>query len=169
MNKQTSFALVILTFIFLSILVFLGFFVIFPEVKAYRTEGIALEQQSKIIIQKEATFNRAYETLQLLQEQENSFDQAINRHFKLEDFEAYLKHYFLSYEIKSIITEREKDLQVNVLEVRATFDEPLRYYRFIDALNTFTWVAELNGTQEFQGVREEIEAHFTLKVYTHID
>lgn len=169
MNKQTSFALVILTFLFLSILVFLGFFVISPEVKAYRTQEIALEQQAKNIAQKEAIFNKDYVTLQLLQEQENSFDQAINRHFSLEDFEGYLKQYFLPFEIKSVTSEREKVLQVDVLEIRAIFDTPERYYHFIDALNTFTWIAELDGRQEFKGIATGIEADFTLKVYTNID
>ena len=169
MNKHTSFALVILTFLFLSILVFLGFFVISPEVKAYRTQDIALEQQQKVVTQKEATYNKAYETLQSLQERESGFDQALNRHFQLEHFENYLKQYFLSYEIKSITTEHNKNLQIDTLEVRAIFDAPVRYYRFIDALNTFSWVAALDGTQEFKGVAVGIEAYFTLKVYTRID
>ena len=169
MNKHTSFALVILTFLFLSILVFLGFFVISPEVKAYRTQAIALEQQQEVMTQKVVTYNKAYETLQSLQERENVFDQALKRHFQLERFEAYLKQYFLSYEITSITTEQNEDLQIDTLEVRAIFDAPVRYYHFIDALNAFTWVAKLEGIQEFKGVAVGIEAHFALKVYTQLD
>lgn len=169
MNKHTSFALVILTFLFLSILVFLGFFVISPEVKAYRSESIALEQQSKNMTQKEHLYEKAYKALQLLQERESSFDHALNRHFKLETFESYLKQYFLSFEIKSIETERDKDLQIDILEVRAILDAPTSYYRFIDALNAFEWVVEVQETQEFKGVAVGIEAHFSLKVYTRIN
>jgi len=149
--------------------VFLGFFVISPEVKVYRTQGIVLEQQKRTVAQKESIYNKAYISLQSLQESEGGFDQALNRHFQLERFEAYLKQYFLSYEIKSITTEQNKELQVDILEVRAIFDAPGRYYRFIEALNTFSWVAELQEVQEFKGVAVGIEAHFSLKVYTRIN
>ncbi len=166
MNKHTSFALVVFIFLFLSLLVFLGFFIISPEVKEYRMQSIALAQQSSRVVQKELDYNRAYQSLQSLQEQEQSFDQAINRHFKLEDFEAYLDQYFLSFEVKNITTQHKKDLKIDTLEIRAIFDAPVRYYRFIDALNTFEWVAEIEDPQKFKGVAVGIEAYFTLKVYT---
>ena len=166
MNKHTSFAMVILLFLFLTFLVIFGFFIIFPEIKAYRSQAIVLEQKKVDLAQKEAAYEKMYKDLQLLKEREAGFDQALNRGFKLEAFEAYLQHYFLSFEIQSIISEQDAHLQTDILEIRAIFDAPTTYYRFIDALNDFEWVAEVEGTQEFKGVAVGIEAHFVLKVYT---
>ena len=167
-NKYTSFALVVLLFLLLSILVFFGFFIFSPEVKAYRSLGITLDQKRESVLQQEALYEKRYSTLQALQEEEKSFDNALDRHFELTDFERYLKQYFHVFEIESIITEQSDHLQTDIIEIRAVMDTPATYYRFIEALNAFEWIAEVEGRQQFKRVKSGLQAQVTLKVYTRI-
>ena len=41
-------------------------------------------------------------------------------------------------------------------------------YSFIDALNQFDWVVEVDDTLQFKGVKDGINTHFTLKIHTKV-
>jgi hypothetical protein len=166
MSKLASFGFIVLLFLLLSVVVVFGFFVFTPELKAYRALQIELAQKQKELKSEEKQFDLTYTKLQALQESEKNIDLALQRHFDEQQFERYLQRYFKDFSLRSITTELEDGFQIDVLEVQATITTPAKYYDFIEALNAFVWVTELEATQKFRGVGEGIEAHFTLKVYT---
>jgi len=166
MNKLASFGFIVLLFLLLSVVVLFGFFVFTPKLKAYRALQIALDEKHQAVKSDEAEFDLTYTKLQTLQESEKNIDLALHRHFDEQQFELYLKNYFQNYSLRSITTEQTDDLQTDTLEIRANIATPAEYYAFIEALNNFVWVVEVEGTQKFKGIEQGIEAHFTLKVYT---
>lgn len=166
MNKFASFGVVILLFILLSVLVVFGFFVFTPKIKTYRALNIELQQNSAELARTEKEFDVNYMQLQNLQEREKNIDRALHKHFDLDRFESYLKQHFLSFSLRSVISEKDAMFQTELITVRAKIAAPQEYYRFIDALNQFEWVVEVDGTQKFVGLKDGIETHFTLKVYT---
>ena len=168
MNKFASFGMVILLFVLLSVVVVFGFFVFAPKIKAYRALNIELQQNSTELVAAEKEFDEHYAALQNLQDREKSIDIALHKHFDLDLFETYLKQHFSSYTLRSIVSEKDEFFQTELIAVRATIATPAEYYRFIDALNRFEWVVEVDGTQQFKGVKDGIDTQFTLKVYTKV-
>ena len=166
MSKFASFGIVVVLFLLLSLVVLFGFFVFAPDIKAYRALSIELSEKQSALDALETRFDKAYRRLQDLQERERRIDQALHRHFDEAAFERYVGGFFKAYELRSISSEYEGDLQTDTISLRVLIASPVEYYRFIDALNRFEWVAEVKGTQRFEGVSEGIETHFTLKVYT---
>ena len=166
MNKFASFGMVILLFVLLSVVVVFGFFVFTPKIKAYRALSIELQLHSAELARAEKEFDGHYAALQNLQDREKSIDIALHRHFDLDRFETYLKQHFSSYTLRSIVSERDEFFQTELIAVRATIATPAEYYRFIDALNRFEWVVEVDGTQQFKGVKGGIDTQFTLRVRT---
>ncbi len=166
MNKLASFGFIVLLFLLLSVVVIFGFFVFTPKLKAYRALQIEIKQKQQELKRDEKQFDLTYTKLQALQEREKSIDLALQRHFDEENFELYLQQHFKKFSLRSITSEYEDDLQTDVLEIKVSINTPAEYYAFIDALNAFVWVAELEGTEKFKGVNDGIEAHFALKVYT---
>ena len=168
MSKFASFGMVILLFILLSVVVLFGFFVFTPKIKAYRALNIELQQNSTQLAMAEKEFDGHYKVLQNLQDREKNIDIALHKHFDLDRFESYLKQHFTSFTLRSIISERDELFQTEMIVVRATIAAPAEYYRFIDTLNQFEWVVEVDGTQQFKGVKDGIATQFTLKVYTKV-
>ena len=166
MNKFASFGMVILLFVLLSVVVVFGFFVFTPKIKAYRALSIELQLHSAELATAEKEFDEHYAALQNLQDREKSIDIALHKHFDLDRFETYLKQHFSSYTLRSIVSERDELFQTELIAVRATIATPVEYYRFIDALNEFEWVVEVDGTQQFKGVKDGIATQFTLRVRT---
>lgn len=166
MSKFASFGIVVVLFLLLSLLVLFGFFVFAPDIKDYRALSIELEEKTSTLNAVERRFDTAYKTLQDLQERERQIDQALQKHFDEAAFEQYVGRYFKTYTLRSISSEYKGDFQTDTITIRVLITSPMEYYKFIDALNRFEWVAKLEGTQKFQGVRDGIETHFTLKVYT---
>jgi len=166
MNKLASFGFIVLLFLLMSVVVVFGFFVFTPKLKAYRALQIELAQKQKELKSEEKQFDLTYTKLQALQESEKNIDLALQRHFDEQQFELYLQQHFKKYSLRSITSEYDDDFQTDLLEIQVTISTPAKYYDFIDALNAFVWVAELEGTQKFKGVSKGIEAHFRLKVYT---
>ena len=169
MNKFASFGLVIILFVLLSVTVTFGFFIFAPEIKSYRALDIVLDEKRERLQRLEQEFDKKYLLLQERQESEGAIDRALHQHFDEDLFSAYLKQFFQKVELHSIVSEREAGLQSDLLTVRAVISSPADYYRFIDALNQFTWVAEIEGSQRFKGLQEGIESAFSLKVYTKAD
>jgi len=169
MSKFASFGMVIILFLLLSVTVLFGFFIFAPEVKAYRALDIALEEKSSELERLEAAFDKKYALLQSLQESEAAIDRALHQHFDEDTFESYVKQFFKGVQLRSIVSEKDGRIQTDLVTVVGTITSPKEYYRFIDALNRFTWVAEIEGTQRFKGKPEGIEASFNLKVYTKVD
>ena len=168
MSRFASFIVLILLFILLSVVVVFGFFVFTPKIKAYRALNIELQQNSSELAVAEKEFDGHYTELQNLQDREKNIDHALHKHFDLDHFDMYLKQHFTSFTLHSIITERDEVFQTEVIAVEATIAAPVDYYRFIDALNQFEWVVEVDGTQQFKGVADGITTRFTLKVYTKV-
>ena len=168
MSKFASFGFIILLFLLLSGVVFFGFFIFTPKIKTYRALNIELQQNSSELVTVEKEFDKLYSTLQTLQDKEKAIDLAQHKHFDQDQFEAYLKKYFKSFTLRSIVSEKNEGFQTDTLDIRATIATPAEYYRFIDALNLFEWVVEVDGTLQFKGVSDGIETHFTLKVYTKL-
>ena len=168
MSKFASFGSVVLLFILLSVVVVFGFFVFTPKVKAYRALNIELQQNSDDLATAEKEFDRHYADLQNLQDREKNIDIALHKHFDEERFETYLSQYFTSFTLRSIVSEKDEAFQTDILDVRAKIATPVEYYRFIDALNQFEWVVEVDGTLQFKGVKDGIDTHFILKVYTKV-
>ena len=166
MNKFASFGFIVLLFLLLSVVVLFGFFVFTPKLKEYRALQIALAEKEQSYRVAEEQFDMTYTKLQALQESERNIDLALHRHFDEQQFELYLQKYFKIYSLRSITTQKEGDFQTDSLEIKVSISSPAEYYAFIEALNAFTWVAEVEGTQKFKGVSKGIEAHYTLKVYT---
>ena len=168
MSKFASFGFIILLFLLLSGVVFFGFFVFTPKIKAYRALNIELQKTSSELQVNEAAFDKLYLSLQSLQEKEKAIDLAQHKHFDQDLFEDYLKRYFTTFTLRSIVSEKNEVFQTDTLAIRTTIATPAEYYRFIDALNLFEWVVEVDGTLQFKGVSDGIETHFTLKVYTKL-
>ena len=168
MNKFASFGVVILLFILLSALVVFGFFVFTPKIKTYRALNIELQQNSAELTAAEKEFDGHYVQLQNLQEREKNIDLALHKHFDLDRFETYLKQHFSSFSLRSVISEKDTLFQTELIAVQAKIATPVEYYRFIDALNRFEWVVEVDGTQKFVGAKDGINTHFILKVYTKV-
>lgn len=166
MSKFTSFGSVILLFILLSVLVLFGFYVFAPKVKTYRALNIELEQRSIDLETAEKTFDKQYKILQNLQEKEKNIDLALQKHFNIQQFEMYLQQFFLSITLHKIATTEDAIYQTELIDVQAKIASPMDYYRFIDALNQFAWVVEIDGNQQFKGVDDGIDTHFTLNVIT---
>ncbi len=168
MSKLASFGIVVLLFIFLSVVVVFGFFVFTPKIKAYRALNLELHKQSVEVSVAEIEYDGHYAQLQNLQEREKNIDLALQKHFDLDRFEEYLKQHFTAFTLRSIISEKGKVYQTEMISVRAKIATPAEYYRFIDALNQFVWVVEVEGTQKFVGKKDGIDTHFTLRVYTKV-
>jgi len=166
MSKFASFGSVILLFVLSSVIVVFGFYVFTPKIKAYRTLNIDLMQNSVDLERVEKEFDRSYAQLQNLQEREKNIDIALHKHFDVDRFESYLKEHFASFSIRGITSEKSGPYLVETIAVRATIASPTEYYRFLDALNQFEWVAEVDGTLLFKGTESGIDTHFTLKVRT---
>ena len=166
MNKFTSITLLVLFFILLSITVSFASFSLTPKIKASRSVNLELQQEQTTLQASEKRFDKGYVTLQQMQEKEGCIDNALQQHFDLERFEEYLKKYFNILYVKSIESEQIRGYQYDTLSVVAVVVSPLEYYHFIDALNSFEWVVELQGTQEFKQTKKGIEVSFNLKVYT---
>ncbi len=166
MSKFASFGSIILLFVLSSVIVVFGFYVFTPKIKAYRALNIDLMQDSADLESAEKEFEKYYAQLQNLQEREKNIDMALHRHFDVDQFESYLKQYFASFSLRSVISEKSGPYQMEMIAVRATIATPTDYYRFIDALNLFEWVAEVDGTLLFKGVENGIDTHFKLKVRT---
>lgn len=166
MSKFTSFGSVILLFILLSVLVLFGFYVFTPKVKTYRALNIELEQRSIDLETAEKTFDKQYKILQNLQEKEKNIDLALQKHFNIQQFEMYLKQFFLSISLHKIASTEDAIYQTELIDVQAKIASPMDYYRFIDALNQFAWVVEIDGNQQFKGADDGIDTHFTLNVIT---
>lgn len=166
MSKLTSFGSVILLFVLSSAVVVFGFYVFTPKIKAYRALNIELIQNSVDLAHAEKAFDKSYAQLQNLQEREKSIDIALHKHFDVDRFESYLKRAFASFSVRSVTSEKSGPYQVEMIAVHATLATPTDYYRFIDALNLFEWVAEVEGALSFTGAENGIDAHFKLKVRT---
>ncbi len=166
MSKFTSFGSVILLFILLSVLVLFGFFVFTPKIKMYRALNIELQQRSADLETAEKTFDKQYKVLQILQEKEKNIDLALQKHFNVGQFERYLQQYFLSLTLNKIATTEDAIYQRDLIDVQAKIASPVEYYRFINALNKFAWVVEIDGNQQFKGADDGIDTHFTLNVIT---
>jgi len=166
MNKLASFGFIVLLFLLLSVVVVFGFFVFTPKLKEYRALKIEITQKQKELKSEEKQFDLTYTKLQSLQESEKNIDLALQRHFDEQQFELYLQQHFKRYSLRSITSEYDDNFETDLLEIQVTISTPAKYYDFVDVLNAFVWVAELEGTQKFKGVNEGIEAHFRLKVYT---
>ncbi len=166
MSKFTSFGSVILLFILLSVLVVFGFFVFTPKIKTYRALNIEIEQRSTDLKAAETMFDKQYKTLQNLQDKEKNIDLALQKHFNIQQFETYLQRYFLSIGLNKIETTEDAFYQRELIDVQAKIASPAEYYRFIDALNQFEWVVEIDGNQQFKGADDGIDTHFTLNVIT---
>ena len=168
MSKATSFGFTVLLFLLLSGVVLFGFFVFTPKIKAYRALSIGIEQTAAGVESLEKEFYKEYARLQSLQEKEKNIDIALHKHFGQKGFEGYLQHYFSALTLSGTNSERSNDLQVDTLDVLAKIASPAEYYRFIDALNEFDWVGEVEGAVQFKGEADGIATHFTLKVYTKV-
>ncbi len=166
MSKATSFGFTVLLFLLLSGVVFFGFFVFTPKIKTYRALSIGIEQTAAGVESMEKEFDKEYARLQTLQEKEKKIDIALHKHFDQKALEEYLQHYFSALTLERINSERNNDLQVDIIDVRAKITTPAEYYRFIDALNEFDWAGEVEGALQFEGEPDGIATHFTLKVYT---
>lgn len=166
MSKFASFGVVVLLFLLLSLTVMFGFFVFTPDIKAYRALNIELSEKQKRLSEAEKIFSEKYQRVQDLQDRERQIDRALQKHFDEAAFEAYLSRYFKTYSLRSIISEHEGEWQTDTIAVQVIIDSPAEYYKFIDALNQFEWVAEVEGTQMFKGTASGIKTSFTLKVYT---
>jgi len=165
-SKFASFVLVTLIFLLMSVVVSFGFFVFTPKIKAQRQLNIALEQQQEKLNAAEKRFDDKYRELQHLQEQEKSIDIALQKRFDERRFERFIAKHFKRYTLRSITTEKEADYETDVVEITAVTVSPLSFYRFVDQLNQFDWAAEVISTQQFRSVKEGLETHFILKVYT---
>ncbi len=168
MSRLASFGMVVLLFILLSVVVVFGFFVFTPKIKAYRALNIELQQHSTELAASEQAFDSYYTELQRLQEREKNIDIALHKHFDEGQFETFLKQYFSSFSLRSITSEKDELYQTDVVNIRAKVATPVEYYSFIDALNQFEWVVEVDGTQQFVGLKDGIDTHFTLRVYTKV-
>ncbi|MEN8147304.1 MAG: hypothetical protein ABFR02_06775 [Campylobacterota bacterium] len=168
MSKFTSFGSVVLLFILLSVAVVFGFFVFTPKIKAYRALNIELQQNSIKLATAEKEFDGYYGDLQNLQGREKSIDIALHKHFDADRFENYLQQHFASCTVRTIVSEKDEVFQTEVINIRAKIASPAEYYRFIDALNLFEWVVEVNGVLQFKGEKDGINTHFALKVYTKV-
>ena len=166
MSKFASFVLVMLIFLFMSVVVSFGFFVFTPKIKAQRQLNIALEQQQEKLKLAEKRFDEKYKQLQHLQEQEKRVDLALEKRFDERRFERFIAKYFKRHTLRSITTEIEGDYQTDIVEITAITMSPLSFYHFVDQLNQFEWAAEVVSTQQFHSVKEGLETHFVLKVYT---
>ncbi len=166
MSKGTSFGFIVLLFLLLSGVVLFGFFVLTPKIKAYRALSIGIEQTAADAKSLEKEFDKEYSRLQTLQEKEKKIDIALHKHFDQKGLEGYLQHYFSALTLERINSVKSNGLQVDSLDVRAKITSPAEYYRFIDALNAFDWVGEVEGALQFKGEADGIATHFTLKVYT---
>ncbi|MCJ7765859.1 MAG: hypothetical protein MUP09_07965 [Thiovulaceae bacterium] len=166
MSKFASFGFVILLFLLLSGVVFFGFFIFTPKIKAYRALNMELQQGSSDLSLLEQEFNKQYSSLRNLQGREADIDIALHRYFDQTQFQEFLQHQFASFMIHHTGREQNGDLLVNRMDVRAKIASPAEYYRFVDILNGFEWVVEVGERLQFKSVEDGIEAHFTLKVYT---
>ncbi len=166
MSKFSSFSSVLLLFLLLSVIVVFGFWVFTPKIKTYRALKIEIERNSVELAASEKKFDKQYADLQRLQEQEKNIDIALHRHFDEKVFAQYLDKYFSSFTLNSVKDLQENGLLVHELDVQARITSPDEYYRFINALNRFEWVVEVDGTLHFRGLKEGIATRFTLKVYT---
>ncbi|MCJ7764635.1 MAG: hypothetical protein MUP09_01690 [Thiovulaceae bacterium] len=166
MSKFASFGFVILLFLLLSGVVFFGFFIFTPKIKAYRALNIELQQSSSDLSELEREFNKQYASLRNFQGREADIDTALHKYFDQTQFQEFLQHHFASFMLQRITNEQNGALLVNWLDVRAKIASPAEYYRFVDILNGFEWVVEVGERLQFKSVEDGIEAHFTLKVYT---
>lgn len=166
MNKFASFGSVILLFLLLSVIVVFGFWVFTPKIKTYRALNIEIERNSAELAAAETKFDKQYARLQRLQEQEKKIDRALGRRYDEQAFSRYLETYLPALTLKDLGEVKKNGLSVHKLAVEAQIDTPEAYYRFIDALAAFDWVAEVDGTLHFRGTQEGIATRFTLKVYT---
>ncbi len=166
MSRFTTFGSVILLFILMSLLVVFGFFIFTPKIKTYRALNIELQQSNSDYAAAKQVFDKQYKALQNLQDREKNIDIALQKHFDLEQFKNYLQTYLPSPSLVNINTTTDANYQIALIDVRTTINSPVVYYRFIEALNAFKWVVEINGNQQFKGTEEGIETHFTLKVWT---
>jgi len=166
MSKFASFGFLLLLFLLLSVIVLFGFFVFTPKIKEYRLLDLELQRNSATLAKLEDTFDKDYTRLKTLQEREHNIDTALHKYFNQKRFEEYLRLYFPIVEIEHIKQEKDKGRNVETIDIRAVIKSPAEYYRFIDALNDFEWVVEVNGVLQFKGGENGIGTHFTLKVYT---
>lgn len=166
MNRFTSFSSVILLFLLLSGVVFFGFFVLTPKIKAYRALNIDVEQSSSGLSELEKEFDKQYKALQNLQERDSHVDAALKKQFVPERFAADFKSYFSALELRSVKHDKVEKVAVDTLEVNAEMNSPTAFYHFVEALNRFDWVVEMEGPLTFRAKEGGIAAHFTLKVYT---
>lgn len=168
MNKFSSLGSVVLLFVLLSVVVVFGFFVFTPKIKAYRTLNIELAQNRTDLAIAEKEFDKHYSELQNLQGKEKNIDIALHKHFDAQEFETYLGQYFKAVTFRSIVSEKDEVYRTDLIDVSAKIASPVDYYRFIDALNMFEWVVEVDGTLQFEGVEDGIDTRFILKVRTAI-
>jgi len=166
MSKFTTFGSILLLFLLLSGIVFFGFFVFTPKIKSYRALSIEEQRSAAGLAELECSFDKHYKVLQGFQERDKHVDIALNRHFDLERFRADYAGYFSELELRTEERERIENMQLDRLEVNAKIDSPVAFYRFIEALNRFTWVAEIEDPLTFNGKEDGIYTHFTLRVYT---
>lgn len=166
MSKFSSFISVIVLFLLLSVIVVFGFWVFTPKIKTYRALKIEIERNSAELAASEQAFDKEYAHLQRLQEQERNIDIALHRHYDEKAFLRYLETQFPSLTLNPVKELQDNDLAVHELDIQAQIASPDAYYRFIDALTAFEWVAEVDGTLHFRGVEEGIATRFILKVYT---
>ncbi|MDA3946582.1 MAG: hypothetical protein PF439_07890 [Helicobacteraceae bacterium] len=166
MSKLASFGSVVLLFLLLSVVVVFGFMVFTPKVKTYRALNIELQNKNLELELLEERFDKEYASLQRLQERERNIDIALQRHFNLKAFETYLNNYFTSVTLGSLKSLQLNDLMIHELDVQAQITSPDEYYRFLEALNGFAWVVEVDGTLQFKGLEDGISTRFIVKVYT---
>lgn len=166
MSKFASFGFLLLLFVLLSVIVLFGFFVFTPKIKEYRTLNLELQRSTSNLTKLEATFDKDYARLKILQEREHNIDAALHKYFNQDRFEEYLRLFFPVVTIERVKQQKDNGLNVEVLDIRSVIKTPVEYYRFIDALHEFEWVVEANGVLQFKGTEEGIATHFTVKVYT---
>jgi len=166
MNKFNAITLLVLFFILLSIAVTFASFSLTPKIKMSRAGSLALEQATVSFQAREQNFDKAYVMLQNIQEREGHIDNALKHHFDLDTFESYLQGYFKKLHVKSIESEQVQGYQYDTLNIVALVTSPVEYYHFIDALNNFEWVVEVDHTQEFKQTKNGIQILFSVKVYT---
>ena len=166
MSKFASFILVMLIFLFMSVVVSFGFFSFTPKIKAKRLLSIELEQKNMMLDAAEKKFDQNYKQLQQLQEREKYVDLALEKRFDETRFEHFIAQHFNRYALRSITTEQELAYQADIIDISAITTSPVTFYRFVDMLNRFDWVAEVVSTQQFRSVPDGVETHFVLKVYT---
>lgn len=160
--------LVLYVLAFIAVCAGLIIFLVIPILNDYKNALNELSSQANINSIIDSEFQTSLNRLESLKNENKALFEQFDGDFNLTHFSKFLNQYFITPTLSEIKQSGAKPEYLQYeFNVSATLESPKSFYEFIEALNVYRNLIELETPINLQSTEEgEISINFMLKIYS---